>query len=113
LNPHNLFAAIPADLPEELTETLLTGDSLRIERIVSRGHASPEGFWYDQEQDEWVALLKGSAGLRIEGEPDIINLRPGDSLLIPAHTRHRVEWTAEGEDTVWLAVHYDASCQRH
>lgn len=103
--PANLFAALPASSPEELFATLLDRPGLRIERIVSYGHASPEGFWYDQPQGEWVALLTGWAKLRFEDR--VVELRPGDYLDIPAHTRHRVEATSSDEPAVWLAVHYD------
>ena len=102
----NLFSDIPDDLPDELLEALLDADSVRIERIVSQGHASREGFWYDQEQNEWVLVLEGAARIQFEGEMDAIKLGPGDYLTIPAHRRHRVEWTASDERTVWLAVHY-------
>jgi len=101
----NLFAEIPADLPEELIQTLLGTPGLRIERIASRGHASPEGSWYDQEAHEWVLLLKGAARLRFEGD-EPIDLRPGAFVNIPAHRRHRVEWTDPSEPTIWLAIHY-------
>jgi len=101
----NLFDAIPAELPEELVQPLLRADHLRIERIVSLGHASPEGFWYDQEAHEWVLLLAGSARLRFEGDA-AIDLQPGAFVHIPAHRRHRVEWSDPDRPTVWLAVHY-------
>lgn len=101
----NLFAGIPERLPDELLEVLWQASALRVERIVSRGHASPPGFWYDQETDEWVVLLTGSAGLRIEGRDEVVTLGPGDYLVLPARQRHRVEWTDAGRDTVWLAVH--------
>jgi cupin 2 domain-containing protein len=101
----NLFAEIPVHLPEELIQTILNRPGLRIERIVSLGHASPEDFWYDQEASEWVMLLKGAARLRFEGE-EPIELRPGSSLNIPAHRRHRVEWTDPTGPTIWLAIHY-------
>lgn len=101
----NVFADIPDDLPKELIQPLVVTPGLRIERIVSLGHASPEGFWYDQDDGEWVLLLKGAALLRFEGE-EPIELRPGSFVNIPAHRRHRVEWTDPGEPTVWLAVHY-------
>lgn len=77
----------------------------RIERIVSPGQASPPGFWYDQEQVEWVVLLSGSAGLLLEGESEPRVLRPGDYVEIPARQKHRVEWTDPKEATVWLTVH--------
>lgn len=102
--PGNLLADLPPHLPVELVTALLTAPGVRIERIVSQGHASPEGFWYDQEQHEWVVVLTGAARLRLEGET--IEMRPGCFVNLPAHTRHRVEWTTPDEPTVWLAVHY-------
>ena len=102
----NLFHEIPATLQSELSEVVLAAANVRIERIVSRGHASPENFWYDQEQAEWVVVLEGAARLRFDGDPQPIEMRPGDFLNIPAHRKHRVEWTTPDEPTVWLAVHY-------
>ena len=101
----NLFAEIPGDLPEEVIQPLLSTHGLRIERIISLGHASPEGFWYDQDAHQWVLLLKGAARLRFEGE-ESIDLRPGSFINIPAHWLHRVEWTDPHEPTIWFAVHY-------
>jgi cupin 2 domain-containing protein len=101
----NLFARLPSSGTDEDIATLLTMPNVRIERIVSTGQASPPGFWWDQEWAEWVVLLTGSAGLRVEGEAEVRELKPGDYLHIPAHARHRVEWTHPGEPTVWLAVH--------
>ena len=102
----NVFASIPTQMPEELTELLSGSGRVRIERILSKGHRSPDGFWYDQDRNEWVLLLKGRAGLTFEGESGIVALTAGDYLNIPAHIRHRVEWTAENEETIWLAVRY-------
>jgi cupin 2 domain-containing protein len=100
----SLFVGIPDTLPAELVNVLARGDGVRIERIVSQGHVSPEGFWYNQGEDEWVVLLTGAARLRFE---DIeVKLSPGDYLHIPAHQQHRVEWTSPDEPTVWLAVHF-------
>jgi cupin 2 domain-containing protein len=93
-------------LPEELVEALAAGKHVRIERIVSTGHASPEGFWYDQKKSEWLVVLKGEAKLLFEGDAQAIHLKPGDHVTIPAHRRHRVEWTTPKEPTVWLAVFY-------
>jgi cupin 2 domain-containing protein len=101
----NLFAEIPHDLPDELVQTLAEGKRMRIERIVSHGHASPEGFWYDQPQHEWVIVLRGSARLRFE-DGQVQEMAPGDFVNIQAGRRHRVEWTASDEPTIWLAVHY-------
>ena len=102
----NLFADLPTDQAAEAFEPILTRPGMKMERIVSRGHATPPGEWYDQKSDEWVMLLAGSAGLLIEGEQSVRNLNPGDYLMLPAHCRHRVEWTAQGQDTVWLAIHF-------
>ena len=102
----NLFTDLPTNLPDEIFSTLLEAHNLRIERIVSHGHASPEGFWYDQDQHEWVIVLQGAARLSIDGESK--ELKPGDYLNIPAHQKHRVEWTTSDEPTVWLAVFYGA-----
>lgn len=103
----NLFTDLPSSLPVELFTTLLDAANLRIERIVSHGHASPEGFWYDQDQHEWVVVLQGAARLSIEGE--IKELKTGDYINILAHQKHRVEWTTPDEPTVWLAVFYGES----
>ena len=105
LRTGNLFAAVPARLIEEETTILAEPPGARIERIVSTGQASGPGFWYDQDRTEWVVVLAGSAGLLIEGEAEQRILAPGDWVEIPPHVRHRVEWTAADEPTVWLAVH--------
>lgn len=102
----NLYADIPWDLPKEHFDAILETKGLRLERIVSRGHATPPGEWYDQDRDEWVALLRGRAAILIEGDPNPIELGPGDHLLLRAHCRHRVAWTDPDQDTIWLAVHY-------
>ena len=104
----NLFENIHGELPEELVSVLAENDGLRIERIVSDGHGSPDEFWYDQDENEWVLLVSGSAVLSIEKEPGIerIELEPGDHLLLPAHQRHRVESTSQTEKTIWLAVYF-------
>jgi cupin 2 domain-containing protein len=106
MKTRNLFSEIPSEFREEIVETLLRTDTLTMERIVSSGQATPPGQWYDQETHEWVILLKGRAGLVFEGEKDVCILQPGDHIRIPAHRRHRVEWTEAGQMTVWLALHY-------
>lgn len=103
---HDLFSSIPSSLPEELVDEIVTGNGFRVERIVSKGHASPDGFWYDQEEHEWVLLAKGAAKLRIDGVDQPIELFPGMHINLPAHLKHRVEWTKEDEETVWLAIFY-------
>ncbi|MEE7626648.1 cupin domain-containing protein [Methylobacter sp. Wu8] len=107
MNPanDNFFKNIPDPLPEELIECLLNRDNVRIERIISQGHITPSGQWYDQDGDEWVMLLQGEAIVLYEKDHQTFHLMPGDYLLIPAHTRHRVEWTPPDIHTIWLAVH--------
>jgi cupin 2 domain-containing protein len=102
----NLFAGLLETLAAEQTTALLTAPNVRIERIVSRGHVSPPGFWYDQDEAEWVIVMAGAADVLFDGEAAPQKLRRGDYLYIPAHTRHRVTWTDPGEPTVWLAVHH-------
>lgn len=105
--PSNIFAHIRSHLPDEDFSTLLEAPGLRIERILSHGHASPPGFWHDEEHAEWVVVLRGSAKLLFEGDAESIEMKAGAFVDIPRHKRHRVEWTTPDEPTVWLAVHYD------
>jgi cupin 2 domain-containing protein len=105
----NLLADVPTALAEEELRVLLATPGLRIARIVSTGQASPPGFWYDQDQAEFVLVVAGRAGLLIEGEAAARELEPGSYVHMPAHCRHRVEWTDSVTPTVWLAVHVDAS----
>lgn len=101
----NLFTEIPDKLPSELLETLVKTDAVQVQRIVSRGHTTAESTWYDQDTNEFVVLLTGAARLEfMDGRST--NLDPGDWLQISAHEKHRVAWTAEDEESVWLAVHY-------
>ncbi|HJV74438.1 MAG TPA: hypothetical protein VJ654_09470 [Noviherbaspirillum sp.] len=102
----NIFSRIPAQLPAEAVETLAQGGATRIERIVSKGQCSPPGFWYDQDDNEWVLLLRGEATLRFEKDDRTIHLVAGSYINIAAHERHRVEWTKEDTETIWLAVFY-------
>lgn len=101
----DLLRNLPHDLPEELVEILAETDSVRIERIVSTGHASPEGFWYDQPDREFVLVLRGRARLEFD-DGESLELEAGGWADIPAHRRHRVAWTTPDEPTVWLAIHY-------
>ena len=103
----NIFSSVPTSLVGEHITRLLTSPNVTIERIVSsQQHASPEGLWYDQDRDEWVIVLAGSAGLLFEGEREPRVLAAGDHVHIPAHARHRVAWTDPTQPTIWLAVHY-------
>ncbi|MEI8596786.1 cupin domain-containing protein [Vibrio sp. M60_M31a] len=101
----NLFKDLPGDVNEEIFEDLLCYDKLRIERIVSYGQTSPETGWYDQEENEWVLVLKGAGELTFEN--DIVKrLEAGDYINIPTHTKHKVTWTAPDTETIWLAVFF-------
>lgn len=100
----NLFADLPEALPKELIQVISRDSGVRIERIVSLGHASPDGFWYDQHEHEWVVVLKGMA--RLEFEDRIVEMRPGDFVKIPARQKHRVAWTDPDQTTIWLAVFF-------
>jgi cupin 2 domain-containing protein len=103
LEVRNLFDP-RADSGKELLIPVLRGTDFRMEHIVSNGAASPAGFWYDQESPEWVALVQGSATL--EFEDGALRLKAGDSLVIPARLKHRVQQTSA--DAVWLAFHFRA-----
>ncbi|NLD37995.1 MAG: cupin domain-containing protein [Desulfatiglans sp.] len=105
---NNIYKGIPSDLPDELIEKI-TGSAekgVAVERIISRGHASPPGFWYDQDKTEFVILLRGRAAILFKESDRILEMLPGDYIEIPSHTLHRVEWTSAEEETVWLAFFY-------
>lgn len=106
---HNLFNDIPATLEGELFQTLAESGAVRIERIVSDGHSTLQGEWYDQERDEWVLLVSGGATLLFDDGAAPLILKPGDHILIPAGCRHRVERTDTGQKTIWLAVHFSGN----
>jgi cupin 2 domain-containing protein len=99
------FFELPENLPsQELFQPIVDGGVL-IERIISTGQTTPVGEWYDQPRDEWVMLLQGEARLGYE-DGSTIALHPGDYVLIPAHQKHRVEFTSTEPPCIWLAVHY-------
>ncbi len=101
----NIFQNIPEVLNEEFFEQIAGSENVIIERIVSKGHCSPETGWYDQAKDEWVILLQGSAELQFE-DGESLTLSAGDHVTIPAHKKHKVAWTEPDIESVWLAVHY-------
>ena len=100
----NILGNIAGHIPEEIFETIVQTPGVRIERIISKGQRSPDQFWYDQDQAEWVLVVKGHA--RLAFEEGMVELRAGDYLNIAAHRKHRVDWTTPDEETVWLAVFY-------
>jgi cupin 2 domain-containing protein len=101
----NLFDAIPETLSGELFSHLVSGSGFRLEKIVSLGHSSPASGWYDQEENEWVLVIEGSARLAFD-DGTIVEVQAGDYVNLPAHTRHRVAWTDPDRKTVWLALYY-------
>ena len=103
----NLLCDLPPGGVGEVTERLAGGATVRIERIVSRGETSPDGFWYDQDEAEFVLVLSGAARLRF-ADGGVLSLGPGDWVDIAPHRRHRVDWTDPEQPTVWLAVFYRA-----
>ncbi|HVH82564.1 MAG TPA: cupin domain-containing protein [Stellaceae bacterium] len=103
----NLLRDLPTAIAEEFVERLAGIGAVRIERIVSHGQASPEGFWYDQDEAEFVLVVAGAARLAF-ADGETLALGPGDWVDIAAHRRHRVDWTDPHRPTVWLAVFYQA-----
>lgn len=102
---NNIFELVPDDISNELFENIVSSENVRIERIISKGHASPESGWYDQDEHEWVIVLKGEAKIEIDNQATV-HLVSGSYLNIPAHTRHKVSWTYPHTETIWLAVYY-------
>ena len=102
----NIFAEIGGAAEAEQLLTLFENGDVRVERIVSHAHSSPPDFWYDQSEDEWVIVMRGNATLEFEGA-ELVEMRTGDYLTIPAHVRHRVART--DDETIWLAVHASRS----
>ena len=54
----NVFSLPELPLSEELTTVLAENENVRIERIISMGQVSAD--WYDQDETEFVVLLKGN-----------------------------------------------------
>lgn len=104
----NVLPSLPPALPSELIEVLVKHSTVRIERILSKGHTSPESGWYDQDESEWVIVLRGRGRLQFD-DGEEVDLDAGDWIDIPAHRKHRVAWTDPDAVTVWLAVFYRAS----
>jgi cupin 2 domain-containing protein len=100
----NILENIPSSIPAEIFETILQTQHLRVERIISRGQKSDADFWYEQEQAEWVLVIKGAA--RIQFENHFVELQAGDYINIEPHQKHRLDWTTPDAETVWLAVFY-------
>jgi cupin 2 domain-containing protein len=105
--PENLLQVLPDARQGEVFAPLVDAGGVLIERIVSHGQASPPDFWYEQARAEWVLVVQGAARLQWD-DGSLVALGAGDHLLIPAHRRHRVDWTDPAQPTVWVAVHFPA-----
>lgn len=105
MKPDNIFSNIPCKLEQEMFESILDDQAVKIERIISKGQTSPDSGWFDQEKNEWVILLKGKAIMAFENQTPVL-LNEGDFINIPSHTKHKVAWTDPDNETVWLAVNY-------
>lgn len=101
----NIFSKLPAVKDREIFQTLARGKGFKIERIVSKGQATPKGKWLCSKADEWVTLLQGEAQLLFKGARAPLDLSVGDTVFICANAGHRVTWTHPRQKTVWLAVH--------
>lgn len=102
---NNIFDAIPDNLDAEVFETIIASDNVKIERIISKGHTSPDSGWYDQDNNEWVIILKGEALLSF-ADGSQVTLEAGDYVNITAHQKHKVDRTDPDTETIWLAIHY-------
>jgi cupin 2 domain-containing protein len=94
------------NVEKERMERMAGSAHLCIERIVSNGESGINNKWYDQDNDEWVILLKGKAVLEFEDNLTL-ELTEGDYVLIPAHLRHKVTEASRKPNCIWLALHGD------
>ena len=101
----NIFSCLPKKLDEEFIDEIFSSGQLTVERIVSKGHTSPENGWYDQDRNEWVLVLEGAGRLQFRDGLEVL-MKAGDYIEIPAHQQHKVSWTEPNKKTVWLAIHY-------
>jgi len=106
LTEGNIFNAPETVSKEEIFKTLFKGSNIKIEQIISSGQVSPAEGWYDQQENEWVLLLEGTAKLEFENNR-IKTLKKGDYLMIPTHCRHKVIYTSTEPKCIWLAVFFD------
>ncbi|VAW70939.1 hypothetical protein MNBD_GAMMA09-3926 [hydrothermal vent metagenome] len=102
----SIFESIPDNISSEIFEPLIQNKNITIERIISKGHSSPESGWHNQSKNEWVIVLQGEAKIVFDDPATEVYLKSGSYLNIPAHTKHKVSWTSPGIETIWLAIHY-------
>ncbi|MFS1444299.1 MULTISPECIES: cupin domain-containing protein [unclassified Vibrio] len=101
----NIYADIPSSLPNEMFNALISNENIRIERILSHGHSSPEEGWYNQDENEWVMVLEGQGVIEFE-DGRVVTLSKGDYINIAGREKHKVIGTVENVVTIWLAVFY-------
>ncbi len=107
MNKPNIYTNLPHNLSEELFETLISNKNIKIQRIVSpKSFKSPKNKWFNQNRDEFVILLQGSAELVFKNNGEKVYLKPGDYINIPCNREHRVFSTDKQVQTIWLAIHY-------
>jgi mannose-6-phosphate isomerase-like protein (cupin superfamily) len=82
----------------EETHRLAELDHVAVDQILSGRLDGPVDYFPDV--DEWVVVLHGRATLDVGDER--LDLGPGDWVLLPARTPHRLVETAPG--TNWLTV---------
>lgn len=97
----NLLSNIPLSSNQEIFETITQNNNIKIERIISYGQTTAKDYWYNQEDDEFVVIIKGNAKITYE-DGEIFDLKKGDSLYIKAHQKHQVTYTSN--PTIWLAI---------
>ncbi|WP_210459084.1 cupin domain-containing protein [Vibrio crassostreae] len=101
----NIYADIPSSLPNEMFNALISNENIRIERILSHGHSSPEEGWYNQDENEWVMVLEGQGVIEFD-DGRVVTLSKGDYINIAAREKHKVIGTVENVVTIWSAVFY-------
>ncbi len=106
METHNIYNKIPEKIQNEIFENILENKKIRLERIISKGHSSPKDFWYDQDENEWVIVLRGEAEILFENNAEKLLLKEGDYINITAHHKHRIEYTSSKVETIWLAIFY-------
>lgn len=104
MEKYNIFEQIVVDKNEEKFFEIFKNETIKVEKIVSNGQKSPENFWYEQEQSEFILLLEGFAILEFENRK--VELKKGDCLNIESMEKHRVKFTSQDEPTIWFAVFY-------
>ena len=101
----NIYSDVPSSITDEIFNDIITTENVRIERIISHGHSSPEQGWYDQDENEWVMVLEGQGVIEFE-DGRVVTLSKGDYINIAAREKHKVVGTDRDVVTIWLAVFY-------